>query len=94
MFWARPDALRPLLDLNLKIDDFPAEHGQLDGTLAHAIERLFLHACGKAGYRWVKVTAADEIGSKYPVIRIEDLSQLDAFVKAHGSWPADDDSDE
>ena len=55
MFWTRSAAIRPLLDLGLTIEDFPEERGQTNGTLAHAIERLFLFACEAAGYRWVKV---------------------------------------
>jgi GT2 family glycosyltransferase len=55
MFWARTSALRPLLDLRLTFDDFEPEQGQIDGTLAHAIERLFYFACEHAGFAWVKV---------------------------------------
>lgn len=55
MFWARTQALRPLLDLHLSTEDFEEEAGQKDGTLAHAIERLYFHACEQAGMEWVKV---------------------------------------
>lgn len=40
MFWARTAALRRLLDSDLTYSDFPPESGQVDGTLAHAVERL------------------------------------------------------
>lgn len=40
MFWARIDTLRPLLQLDLMPDDFQSEHGQIDGTAAHAVERF------------------------------------------------------
>ncbi len=37
MFWSRPQALRPLLALNLKTQDFPAEPCPVDGTIAHEL---------------------------------------------------------
>ncbi|MGV6838588.1 MAG: rhamnan synthesis F family protein [Planktomarina sp.] len=40
MFWAKSDALKPILDLKFTPEDFPMEGGQEDGTTAHAIERL------------------------------------------------------
>ncbi len=48
MFWCRPQALAPLLGLNLDAE-FEAEAGQTDGTLAHAVERLFVASTLKAG---------------------------------------------
>lgn len=40
MFWAKTDAIRPLLEAGLDWADFPPEQGQTDGTLAHCIERM------------------------------------------------------
>ncbi len=50
MFWARAQALAPLLALDLKPDDFEEECGQVDGTLAHAIERIFAVVAERAGF--------------------------------------------
>lgn len=50
MFWARVDALKPLYALELALDEFPVEHGQVDGTLQHAVERLFASTARQQGY--------------------------------------------
>lgn len=40
MFWARLDAIEPILSV-AKVGHFEQEAGQIDGTCAHAFERLF-----------------------------------------------------
>jgi glycosyltransferase involved in cell wall biosynthesis len=80
MFWARTKALRPLLDLHLKFDDFPEESGQTDGTPAHAIERLFFFTCEKAGYKWINII--NPATSPYPQrsLTVEKPHQLPAMI--------------
>jgi hypothetical protein len=41
MFWARTDFLKRLFDQKFSYNDFPEEPIGKDGTLAHALERLF-----------------------------------------------------
>ncbi|MDP1028791.1 rhamnan synthesis F family protein [Sphingomonas sp. KR1UV-12] len=80
MFWARPAALRPLLDLGLTLDDFPLEEDQVRGTVQHAIERLFLLAAEHAGYRWLKVAAPLPGDDDRTVRPIPDRTALDRFI--------------
>jgi lipopolysaccharide biosynthesis protein len=78
MFWARTAALRPLLDLDLSVEDFPMEAGQLDGTPAHAIERLFFLACEAAGFDCVKVADPALMRDPRPIRRLRDAAALEA----------------
>jgi len=56
MFWARSQAIKHILDLDLDFSDFPEEAAQIDGTLAHAIERSLLLFVEKTGHSWARVT--------------------------------------
>jgi tetratricopeptide (TPR) repeat protein len=51
MFWYRPAALKGLLNKDWKIDDFPEEAGQSDGTIIHAMERLILTLANHNGFQ-------------------------------------------
>lgn len=56
MFWCRPAVLKPWLDRNFTFDDFtPTDAGSRDGSLAHALERLFLFGCGLAKLHWGRI---------------------------------------
>lgn len=52
MFWARPQALKPIFDLGLTYDHFPPEPIPNDGTIAHALERMIFLSAIRAGYGW------------------------------------------
>jgi lipopolysaccharide biosynthesis protein len=59
MFWARRAAIEPLFHLGLDYGDFDEELGQVDGTLAHSIERSLLFLVESRGYTHVSVVASN-----------------------------------
>lgn len=65
MFYARLEALRPLLDTPLEILEFEPETGQRDGTLAHGIERVLGECVQAAGMR---VTTDRALETDGPVV--------------------------
>ena len=71
MFWGRSAAIRPLLDLDLGFDDFPEEAGQVDGTLAHAIERVILMIAESRGFEWLKVAQRDLYPMRQTLLNVE-----------------------
>jgi lipopolysaccharide biosynthesis protein len=50
MFWARPRAMRKLVDFPWAWTDFPDEGGYRDGGLPHVLERLLAYTVLDAGY--------------------------------------------
>ena len=55
-FWLRPSAVSGLLELHLSDEEFEAEAGQQDGTLAHAMERFLGFLVSSKGF-WLADTA-------------------------------------
>lgn len=49
-FWARVDALKPLFDLDWDYEDFPPEPLPHDGTVSHALERIYGHVAASQGF--------------------------------------------
>ncbi|MEP6878274.1 MAG: rhamnan synthesis F family protein, partial [Nitrosospira sp.] len=80
MFWARSAALKPLLDYNLSLDEFPIEDNQNDGTLGHVIERLYFFICERAGYRWIKVSRSIPPEQMERTKYVENQKQLTDFI--------------
>lgn len=77
MFWCRTDALKSLRNLALRFEDFDDEAGQIDGTLAHAVERAFLYSVEASGYQWAKVSVRGLYplpDTLIPVNALEDIS--------------------
>ena len=61
MFWFRPKALMPLLELDLKLNDFepderaprdPEAGSIIDGAIIHALERTICYVTTAASYRF------------------------------------------
>ena len=51
MFYARHEVVQPLTDNMVSLSEFATEQGQTDGTMAHAIERIFGALAVGQGYR-------------------------------------------
>lgn len=83
MFWARTAALRPLLETGIRLSEFPEEAGQVDGTLAHAVERLYFVSCEAAGLHWVKIVQRSQFPEATYGIDVADLHGLSQALKTY-----------
>jgi rhamnan synthesis protein F/glycosyl transferase family 1 len=59
MFWARAEAIKPLVELNLEWDDYPSEPLPYDGSMLHAIERLLPFVTERTGLRCAVTNVAN-----------------------------------
>jgi len=67
MFWFRIKSLRGFFDAGLERYHFDPEDRQVDGTLAHAIERAFFFLIEHEGYDWARFCSGDKLGGGYKV---------------------------
>lgn len=81
MFWGKTEAMKSLVNLNLEFSDFPEETGQVDGTLAHAIERSLLYYCEASHNRWVKVTKSNFYSSTQMIINTSMKNKLNSDIE-------------
>ena len=59
IYWIKAQALQVLAALPVTAADFEPEMGQVDGTTAHALERLFGVVLAAAGQRIVQAAELD-----------------------------------
>ena len=68
VFWFRVKALAPLFDHGWQHEDFPPEPLPQDGTISHAIERIYPFVAQGAGYYPAQAMSAD-----YAVARCDSM---------------------
>lgn len=68
MFFARPDALRLLVEQPWTYDDFGDAAAYQDGGLAHVLERMPVYAAGERGYHSRTIANARYLASSYAAL--------------------------
>lgn len=76
MFWARTDAVRQVLGYSFREEDIPEELGQTDGTVMHAVERMWSYTAAFNGYRTVQTEAAMPIETSDPAELDENYKRI------------------
>jgi O-antigen biosynthesis protein len=83
MFWARPNALLPLLNLKLSYEDFESENGQTDGALGHQLERLIYFACEKSGFSWLKIAQPQLFKDKSRIVIVKKTEEIGLLLNEY-----------
>lgn len=91
MFWFKPECLQELIRLNLSKYDFEKENKQIDGTLAHALERFFPIVARYSGHEiktlnqlkleFGKQSSAIEFKHSF-ITRFHDFNKIEILLKA------------
>lgn len=79
MYWVRGIVLQGLRSLALTGDDFDTESGQVDGTTAHAVERLIGVLTTEAGLR---IAERSSVASDGSVKRYQPATTLERRIRA------------
>lgn len=75
MFWFRVDAVKKIFERGYDESNFPEEQGQVNATLAHGIERLWVYLAKDSGYSYKKM-----MNYTYDESRISDKKKIAFFV--------------
>ncbi len=83
VFWCKTSALKKLFGYNWKIEDFDQEPLKINGTISHAVERIFPYAAKDEGYK-TKFCICLEYAEKLITIQNNILNQSFAIFKEIG----------
>ncbi len=68
VYWARVQALRKLFDIEWKYEDFDEEPLEENGTISHAIERIFAYVAQDTGFETGWVMTDEYAGERFEYI--------------------------
>lgn len=81
-FWAKTDALKPLVEYKFSPDDFP-ENGV--GTISYAVERIFAYVAQSQGY-YTGIIATTEYAAKRTIYLQNALASLANILQHRYCW--------
>ncbi len=79
MFWARREALLPLVDAGFQYREFPDNSAYLDGSLAHVLERLTAYTAYSRGFYARTVQTIESAQTTEPVLAAK-LTAIDRVL--------------